>query len=66
MTFSISALVSARDFHIDLIPRTIWKMSCHVMSWSIYHILYIDFFFQALTFILQKRSLNWQIAKINS
>jgi hypothetical protein len=36
MTFSISALVSARDSHIKrdseaggLIPGTIWKMSCH-------------------------------------
>ena len=29
------------------------------MSWSFYHIFYIDLF-QALTFILQKISLNWQ------
>jgi hypothetical protein len=36
MTFSILALVSARDFHIKpdseaggLIPGTIWKISCH-------------------------------------
>jgi hypothetical protein len=35
------------------------------MSWSFYHIFYIDLF-QALTFILQNRSFNWQIAKINS
>jgi hypothetical protein len=34
------------------------------MSKSFYHILYIDLF-QALTFILQKRSMNRQIAKIN-
>jgi hypothetical protein len=62
MTFSISALVSARDSHIKpnieaggLIPGMIWKISCHN--------LFITYF--TLTFILQKRSLNWQIAKIN-
>jgi hypothetical protein len=34
--------------------RTQW--SAHILHWL---------FFQALTFIWQKRSLNWQIAKIN-
>ena len=34
----------------------------NAMSYSLYHIFIIDFF-QTLTFILQKRSLNWQIAK---
>ena len=43
-----------------LIPGTIWKISCH----NLFITFYI-YFFQALTFILQKRSLSWQIAKIN-
>ena len=42
----------------------------HVMMWKIpCHNLFITYFsltfFQALSFILQKRSLNWQIAKLN-
>jgi hypothetical protein len=44
-----------------LIPWTIWTISCLNLFT---HILYIDFF-QAFTFIWQKRSLNWQSAKIN-
>ena len=43
------------DMGRGLIPGTIWKISCHD--------LFITYF--TLTFILQKRSLNWQIAKIN-
>jgi hypothetical protein len=67
MTFSISVLVSTRDSHIKadseaewtdmgrgLIPGTDMKL---FMSLSIYHIFYI-YFFQTLTFILQKRSLK--------
>jgi len=74
MTFSISALVLARDSHIKpdseaggLIWVEGWYQrrygKFHVMIF--YHIFYIDLF-QALTFILQKRSLNWQIAKNKS
>ena len=48
------------DMGRGLIPGTIWKISCQ----SFYHIFYIDLF-QALTFMLQKRSMNRQIAKIN-
>ena len=61
MTFSISALISARDSHIKpdsevggLIPGTIWKISCHN--------LFITYFFQALTLILQTRI---EYAKMN-
>jgi hypothetical protein len=44
------------DMDRGLIPGTIWKISCHN--------LFITYF--TLTFILQKRSLNWQIAKNKS
>jgi len=43
------------DMGRGLIPGTIWKISCHN--------LFIIYF--TLTFIWQKRFLNWQIAKIN-
>ena len=69
MTFSISALVLARDPHTKpdseaggLIWVESWYQGRYMenfMSWSFYHIFYIDLF-QALTFILQKISLNWQ------
>ena len=55
MTFSISAMVSARDSDIKpdsevggLIPGMIWKMSCHNLSITNF----------TLTFILQKSSLS--------
>ena len=59
-----------RDWYgsLGLTPVPIWKMPC--MIWKIScHNIFITYlsltFFQALSFILQKRSLNWQIAKKN-
>jgi len=57
MTFSISALVSARDSHIKpdseagwLIPETMRKISCHNLFITY---LTLTLFFQALTFIFE-------------
>ena len=49
------------DMGRGLIPGTIWKISCHNLFITYFTLT----FFQALTFILQKRSMNRQIAKIN-
>jgi hypothetical protein len=49
------------DMGRGLIPGIIWKISCQK---SFYHKFHIALF-QALTFILQKRSMKRQIAKIN-
>ena len=81
MTFFILSLVSALDpyqpssFAVELDMGVCgWYQcqygKCHVMIWKIpCHNLLITYFslifFQALSFILQKRSLNWQIAKLN-
>ena len=44
-----------------LIPGMIWKISCHNLFITYFTLT----FFQALTFIWQKRSLNRKIAKVN-
>jgi hypothetical protein len=52
-----------------LTPVPIWKMPCMIRKISCHNIFITYFsltFFQALSFILQKRSLNWQIAKTKS
>ena len=56
MTFSISALVSSRDSYAN---------GSRADTRDDMENLFITYFtfFQAVTFILQKRSLNWQIAK---
>jgi hypothetical protein len=59
-TFSISALVSAReqswraDMGRGLIPGMIWKILCHNLFITYFTLT----FFQALTLILQKRHLH--------
>ena len=57
-----------RDWYgsLGLTPVPIWKMPCMIWKISCHNIFITYFsltFFQALSFILQKRSLNWQIAK---
>ena len=61
MTFS----VLARDSHSKRSWRAHMGQGWYQGRYGKFHrIFYIDLF-QALTFTLQKRSLNWQIAKIN-
>ena len=57
MTFSISALVSARDSHMKadgeagvLIPGTIWKSSCHNLF-----ITYFTFTFSRIDFYITEK-----------
>ena len=70
-TFSISALVSARDSHIK--PESeagglIWVEGRYQRRYGKFHVIIylshiLHWLFSSIYF--QKRSLNWQIAKIN-